>query len=130
MTNLFQIFSDTAKEAPLWPQPFCIYNNPETKCTWLFGLLTVSCREPITYDNSDFVAGTQGGHVCTWWSKTKPYSGDSVVVVRSSGMTYTHPSPFLCVYINKISIDRDIHCIICHGDECIIVRSNSLGMEG
>ena len=66
MTNLFQIFSDTAKEAPLWPQPFCIYNNPETKCTWLFGLLTVSCREPITYDNSDFVAGTQGGHVCTW----------------------------------------------------------------
>ena len=99
MTNLFQIFSDTAKEAPLWPQPFCIYNNPETKCTWLFGLLTVSCREPITYDNSDFVAGTQGGHVCTWWSKTKPYSGDSVVVVRSSGMTYTHPSPFLCVYI-------------------------------
>ena len=66
MTNLFQIFSDTAQEAPLWPQPFCIYNNPETKCTWLFGLLTVSCREPITYDQSDFVAGTQGGHVCMY----------------------------------------------------------------
>ena len=63
--TLLQIFTDTVKKAPFWPQPFCIHNNPETTCTWLFGLLTVACREPITYDNSDFVAGLHAGHLCT-----------------------------------------------------------------
>jgi hypothetical protein len=67
MTNLVQIFGDiTAKGAPFWPKPFCVSITPETECTWLFGLLTVSCREALTYDNSDFVAGIQAGHVCTY----------------------------------------------------------------
>jgi hypothetical protein len=61
MPNLFQIFSDTANEAPFWPEPFCVQNNPVTKCTWLG--FTVSCLEPITRD-SPFADGIEGGHVC------------------------------------------------------------------
>jgi hypothetical protein len=165
MVNLFQIFSDTANEAPLWPQPFCIYNNPETKCTWLS--FTVSCREPITYDNSDFVNGIEGGHVCKSirhsfvhsfvrsfvrsfiHSFSRPCMRDMCACVCHAwvGMAaeekvrgswcgggvvdaYLFLTFRMYLLYDDNDDDRDILCLVGSGDDCAILCSFPLGMEG